>query len=49
VKAVERAKKEGNEAFASGNYLNAIECYTAALSADVNEEVRILHDDAAAP
>jgi len=38
VKAVERAKKEGNEAFASGNYLNAIECYTAALSADVNEE-----------
>jgi hypothetical protein len=37
---VERAKKDGNDAFAAGNYAAAVESYTAALQADTKEEVR---------
>jgi len=38
VRAVERAKKDGNDAFSSGNYEAAIEFYTGALQADAKEE-----------
>jgi len=38
VRAVERAKKDGNDAFAAGNYTAAVESYTAALQADIKEE-----------
>lgn len=41
VRSVERAKKEGNEAFSRGDYSTAIECYTNALQADSAEEVQL--------